>query len=147
MTQDNGVEELVQRIAREYDDLSRQLKVIAHYITHNRQQMVVVRILDVARACDVQPSAVVRFAQRFGFSGFSELQAVFRDAYASGTTGVGYQQRIQAVRHGRHCDRVKLRRDRRVQVGQCRGVIQQRDAREKARKLRSEPLAFALERS
>jgi DNA-binding MurR/RpiR family transcriptional regulator len=59
--------------------------------------MVVVRIRDVADACNVQPSAVVRFAQRFGFSGFSELQAVFRDAYATGVSTASYQQRIRAV--------------------------------------------------
>ena len=45
----------------------------------------------------MQASAVVRFAQRFGFSGFSELQAVFRDAYANGASEAGYRQRIQAV--------------------------------------------------
>jgi len=97
MAQDNAVEDLVQRFAREYDDLSKQLKRIAQYITEHRQQMVIVRILDVADACGVQPSAVVRFAQRFGFSGFSELQSVFRDAYASGATAASYKQRIQAV--------------------------------------------------
>ena len=97
MAQGNGVEELIQTIAHQYEALPRQLKAIAHFITQNRQQMVVVRILDVASACNVQPSAVVRFAQRFGFSGFSELQAVFRDAYASGTVAAGYQQRIQAA--------------------------------------------------
>lgn len=97
MTKENGIEELVQRIAHEYNELPKQLKSIAEYITQHRQQMVIVRILDVAHACGVQPSAVVRFAQRFGFSGFSELQAVFRDAYANGATTGGYQQRIQAV--------------------------------------------------
>ena len=96
MTQENAVEVLIQTIAQNYDQLPKQLKAIAGYITQNRQHMVVARILDVAKACDVQPSAVVRFAQRFGFSGFSELQAVFRDAYANGATA-GYQQRIQAV--------------------------------------------------
>lgn len=97
MGQDSRVESLVQQVAREYDELSKQLKVIAQYITEHRQQMVVVRIRDVADACNVQPSAVVRFAQRFGFSGFSELQAVFRDAYASGVSTASYQQRIRAV--------------------------------------------------
>ena len=80
MAQESRVEELVRRVAGEYDGLSKQLKTIAQYITGNRQQMVVVRIRDIADACGVQPSAVVRFAQHFGFSGFSELQAVFRDA-------------------------------------------------------------------
>jgi len=97
MAQDNRVGDLIQRVAREYDDLSRQLKLIAQYITEHRQQMVVVRIRDVADACGVQPSAVVRFAQHFGFSGYSDLQAVFRDAYASGTTAGNYHQRLQAV--------------------------------------------------
>jgi DNA-binding MurR/RpiR family transcriptional regulator len=32
----------------------------------------------VAAQCQVQPSAVVRFAKHFGFSGFSEMQAIFR---------------------------------------------------------------------
>ena len=97
MAQDNRVEDLIQRVAREYDDLSKQLKLIAQYITEHRQQMVVVRIRDVADACGVQPSAVVRFAQHFGFSGYSDLHAVFRDAYASGTTAGSYHQRLQAV--------------------------------------------------
>ncbi len=97
MAQDSKVEDLVQRVAREYDALSKQLKVIAKYITEHRQQMVVVRIRDVADACAVQPSAVVRFAQHFGFSGFSELQSVFRDAYSSGASTASYQQRIRAV--------------------------------------------------
>ena len=95
--QENSIEDLIQHIAQAYESLPKQLKSIAQYVTQHRQNMVVARILDVAHACDVQPSAVVRFAQRFGFSGFSELQAVFRDAYASGATEAGYRQRIQAV--------------------------------------------------
>lgn len=97
MPQDSRVEDLIQRISREYEELSKQLKMIAQYVTEHRQQMVVVRIQDVADSCGVQPSAVVRFAQRFGFTGFSELQAVFRDAYASGASAASYQQRIRAV--------------------------------------------------
>ena len=97
MAEENGVDELVKAIARDYDGLPRQLKAIARYITQSKQQLVVARILDVAKACAVQPSAVVRFAQRFGFSGFSELQAVFRDAYANGASTSEYHQRIQAV--------------------------------------------------
>ena len=112
MAQENGVDELMQRIAREYEDLSKQLKVIAQYVDQHRQQMVVVRIQELADACSVQPSAVVRFAQRFGFSGFSELQAVFRDAYASTTSTASYQQRIRAVidEHPAHMTSAELAR-------------------------------------
>ena len=97
MAQDSKVDDLVQRVASEYDELSKQLKTIAQYITEHRQRMVVVRIRDIADACNVQPSAVVRFAQHFGFSGFSELQAIFRDAYATSASASSYQQRIRAV--------------------------------------------------
>jgi DNA-binding MurR/RpiR family transcriptional regulator len=40
----------------------------------------------------------VRFAQRFGFSGFSDLQAVFRQAYTgAGGSQQSYQQRIRKL--------------------------------------------------
>jgi DNA-binding MurR/RpiR family transcriptional regulator len=45
----------------------------------------------------VHPSAVVRFAQRFGFSGFSDLQAVFRQAYTGQSSPQSYQQRIRKL--------------------------------------------------
>jgi DNA-binding MurR/RpiR family transcriptional regulator len=46
----------------------------------------------------VHPSAVVRFAQRFGYSGFSEMQAVFRNDYTEAVTPArSYQQRIRRV--------------------------------------------------
>ena len=56
------------------------------------------RIIDIARECEVHPSAIVRFSQRFGFSGFSEMQALFREAYTHKTTLVqNYQQRIRSM--------------------------------------------------
>ena len=46
----------------------------------------------------MQPSAVVRFAQRFGFAGFSAMQAVFRDDYAEQASPLlTYQQRIRTL--------------------------------------------------
>lgn len=88
----------MQRIAAEFDSLSKQLKVIATYIEQNQQTMMLQRITDIAAACEVQPSAVVRFAQRFGFAGFSDMQAVFRDAFSpQAKPPASYQQRIRSV--------------------------------------------------
>ena len=39
MAQSNKVEDLVQRVAREYDGLSKQLKLIAQYISSNRPDL------------------------------------------------------------------------------------------------------------
>jgi DNA-binding MurR/RpiR family transcriptional regulator len=92
------VDRLLARVAASYDELPRQLKSVARYVERHRARVMVDRIGDVARECAVQPSAVVRFAQRFGYPGFSALQAVFREDYtreaAAATT---YQQRIRRL--------------------------------------------------
>ncbi|WP_229799603.1 MurR/RpiR family transcriptional regulator [Vogesella fluminis] len=88
----------MQRISEEYEGLSKQLKVIAKYIEEHRTTLVLERITDIAQACEVQPSAIVRFAQRFGFSGFSDMQALFRDSFAPVQGNVNsYQKRIRTV--------------------------------------------------
>ena len=95
---DSQVDRLLARVAADYEALPRQLKSVAHYVEQHRARVMVDRIGDVARECAVQPSAVVRFAQRFGYAGFSAMQAVFRDDYtqqaAASTT---YQQRIRRL--------------------------------------------------
>ncbi|RKQ57855.1 RpiR family transcriptional regulator [Vogesella indigofera] len=96
----NGItaDQLMQRISEEYEGLSKQLKVIAKYIEEHRPTLVLERITDIAQACEVQPSAIVRFAQRFGFSGFSDMQALFRDSFAPAQGNVNnYQKRIRTV--------------------------------------------------
>lgn len=92
------VDRLLSRVAADYDDLPRQLKSVARYVEQQRARVMVDRIGDIARACEVQPSAVVRFAQRFGYPGFSALQAVFRDDYTQQSApSSSYQQRIRRL--------------------------------------------------
>jgi DNA-binding MurR/RpiR family transcriptional regulator len=91
-----GVDELMERIAAGYESLPRQLKSIASYIEEHRSRVMMDRVSDIAQACNVHPSAVVRFSKHFGFSGFSELQAVFRRAYTEQVTPIeSYQQRVR----------------------------------------------------
>jgi DNA-binding MurR/RpiR family transcriptional regulator len=98
MAELSSVEELMQRITDEYDSLPRQLKSIATYIEQHRSSLMVDRTSDIAAHCGVQPSAVVRFAQRFGFKGFSEMQALFRQAYTEQANPTqNYQQRIRKL--------------------------------------------------
>jgi DNA-binding MurR/RpiR family transcriptional regulator len=93
-----SVDELMQRIADSYESLPRQLKSVATYIEQHRSSVVVDRTSDIATSCGVHPSAVVRFAQRFGFSGFSDLQAVFKQAYTGqNPSAQSYQQRIRKL--------------------------------------------------
>jgi DNA-binding MurR/RpiR family transcriptional regulator len=74
-----SADQTIKRISSEYESLSKQLKVIALHIEKNRDHVGIEGIQELARQCNVQPSAVVRFAKHFGFSGFSELQSIFRD--------------------------------------------------------------------
>ena len=93
-----NAERLLQLITDEYDTLPRQLKRIASYMSQQSDRIMVDRISDIARECEVHPSAIVRFSQRFGFSGFSEMQALFRTAYTHKTSPVhNYQQRIRSM--------------------------------------------------
>ncbi|WP_348971051.1 MurR/RpiR family transcriptional regulator [Pseudomonas atacamensis] len=93
-----NAERLLQMISEEYDALPRQLKRVASYISQQSERIMVERISDIARECEVHPSAIVRFSQRFGFSGFSEMQALFRQAWTHKTTPAqNYQQRIRSL--------------------------------------------------
>jgi DNA-binding MurR/RpiR family transcriptional regulator len=93
-----NAERLLQLITDEYEALPRQLKRIASYISQQSDRIMVDRISDIARECEVHPSAIVRFSQRFGFSGFSEMQALFRSAYTHKASPVqNYQQRIRSM--------------------------------------------------
>ena len=83
MPEKTTVDELLQRISQEYESLSRQLKVIARHIEQHRDHLGLEGIQDVAVQCGVQPSAVVRFAKHFGFSGYTELQRIFRDGLSA----------------------------------------------------------------
>jgi DNA-binding MurR/RpiR family transcriptional regulator len=76
------VEQLLQRISEEYEGLSKQLKIIARHIERNRDRLGIEGIRELAEQCEVQPSAVVRFAKHFGLSGFAEMQRIFREGLA-----------------------------------------------------------------
>ncbi len=92
------VERLLKQISAEYEQLSRQLKLIARYVEEHRDHIGLDGIQDVARHCGVQPSAVVRFAKHFGFSGFSEMQKVFRDVLSRQIApSRNYKARIREV--------------------------------------------------
>lgn len=97
-------DEFLQRLVREHGQLSRQLKLIGAYIEQHRDHVALERIQDIADHCGVQPSAVVRFAKHFGFSGFSEMQSLFRaDISTQIAPSRSYQNRIrEAVARSDH---------------------------------------------
>ena len=95
-------EALIKAIAHDFEMLSRQLKAIARHVEQHRSQLGIQSIQEVATLCEVQPSAVVRFAKHFGFTGFTALQKLFRDGLAQQISpSRSYQSRIrQAIESG-----------------------------------------------
>lgn len=72
------VEPLLAHIGSEFGILSKQLKTIARYVAQHTETLGDEKIENLARSCNVQPSAVVRFAKHFGFHGYRDFKAVFR---------------------------------------------------------------------
>jgi DNA-binding MurR/RpiR family transcriptional regulator len=91
-------EALIHAMADQFDSLSKQLKTIGQYVEQHRGQLGIQSIQQVAENCQVQPSAVVRFAKHFGFSGFSELQKLFREGLARQISpSRDYQSRLRGA--------------------------------------------------
>jgi len=96
--QNDSLEDLLQAIKRDFQDLSPQLQSIATSLEKNREKLALMGIQDVARECAVQPSAVVRFAKRFGFRGFTALQALLKEhAHQQLSAITEYQGRIRSL--------------------------------------------------
>jgi DNA-binding MurR/RpiR family transcriptional regulator len=92
------VEELLERVRTEFPRLSPQLQTIARYLEQNRASVTVDRIQAIAANCGVQPSAVVRFAQRLGFDGFSDLQGLYHSEFTTRTSPTqSYRGRIRTM--------------------------------------------------
>lgn len=80
-----GVAPLLDSIGREHDQLSRQLYIIARYVLQHHRHIGREKIVNLAHSCNVQPSAVVRFAKHFGFHGYRDFKAVFQRDACTGT--------------------------------------------------------------
>lgn len=92
------VEEFRIRLADEAEGLPKRLRQCAEYIAANTDRIAVSTVADIAAGAQVPPSAVMRFCQIMGFSGFSEMQRLFREAYAPGFPD--YATRLGNLRTG-----------------------------------------------
>lgn len=79
-----SVTELRERLASISEGLPRRLRQCADYVAANLDRIAVSTVAEVAIGAEVPPSAVMRFCQILGYSGYSEMQRLFRDAYAPG---------------------------------------------------------------
>ena len=74
--------EFRERLAAVSDGLPRRLQACATHVAANMDRIAVSTVAELAAKANVAPSAFMRFCQILGFSGFSEMQRLFRDSYA-----------------------------------------------------------------
>lgn len=82
MTAPQSVDELVARIESGSDALPKRLRQCAAFLQNHLDRVAISTVAELADAAGVQPSTFMRFCQAVGFSGFSEMQALFRTEYA-----------------------------------------------------------------
>ena len=89
-------DELQAEITRRFPALSRQLQRIARFTLEHPQDVALDTVAAAAAKVEVQPSAMVRFAQAMGFGGYTDMQRLFRDRLVQ--RSVSYRERIAAMR-------------------------------------------------
>jgi DNA-binding MurR/RpiR family transcriptional regulator len=78
--------------------LPKRLSQVAAYALDNPEEMAFATTASIAAAAVVQPSTLVRFAQQFGFDGFSSLQQLFRARLRERNST--YEDRLRLIREG-----------------------------------------------
>jgi DNA-binding MurR/RpiR family transcriptional regulator len=89
-------EDLKDLMARSYPGMSKQLQRIARFALEQPDELALGTVAALAQANEVQPSAMIRFANSLGYSGFSETQQVFRGHLLRRSDS--YRERIQQMR-------------------------------------------------
>ncbi|MEQ1899260.1 MAG: MurR/RpiR family transcriptional regulator [Devosia sp.] len=75
--------------------LPKRLIQVAAYALDNPDEVAFRTAASIAGAASVQPSTLVRFAQQFGFEGFSSLQQIFRARLMERTSS--YEERLRLL--------------------------------------------------
>ncbi len=77
-TAPHNVDAFQARLIEVSDRLPKKLRQCADYVAAHSDKIAVSTVAEMAEGAGVQPSAFVRFCQVMGFSGYSEMQRIFR---------------------------------------------------------------------
>jgi DNA-binding MurR/RpiR family transcriptional regulator len=83
------------RIAERYDSLSNRLQQIAKFVLDHPNDIALETVVVIAERAGVPPSALIRFAQALGYTGFREMQRVFQAPLASRSPS--YAERVRGL--------------------------------------------------
>ncbi|KJY70663.1 transcriptional regulator [Vibrio coralliilyticus] len=104
MTVENSQVELVpadldtlrDRVVKRYDRLSQRLQQVADFVMAQPMLVAVETMATIAEQANVPLSTLSRFANTMGFSGFSQMQALFREQYLNRPRD--YKERVRQAR-------------------------------------------------
>ncbi|NQZ32071.1 MAG: MurR/RpiR family transcriptional regulator [Oceanospirillaceae bacterium] len=85
--------ELMAVVTEQYATLSKRLSQVAQYLLDNPDEIAFGTVAVISKDAGVHPSTLVRFANTFGYSGFSEMQGLFQQELLQDTPS--YQERIR----------------------------------------------------
>ncbi len=91
-----SLEEFQDRLVEITGTLPKRLRQCADYVALNTDIIAVSTVADLAKAAGVQPSAFMRFCQLMGFSGYTQMQRMFRDTFTK--RWPDYATRLEALR-------------------------------------------------
>ncbi len=91
-----SVEAFHHRLREISDTLPKRMKQCAEYLAAHSDRIALGTVAEMAAGAQVQPSAMMRFCQIMGFSGYSEMQKLFRESVAQGFPD--YASRLAALR-------------------------------------------------
>ena len=91
----DGLRTLVEEC---FEGLPPRLQSAVRFLMDHPAETAVETVKVLAEGAGVQPSVMIRLAQALGYSGFSHMQAVFRDALLSQSQSYGERVRTHATR-------------------------------------------------
>lgn len=89
-------DELRKRVTARYESLSPRLQQAARYLLDHPKDVAFSTVAKISESAGVTPSTLIRLANTFDFSGFSEMQGLFRARLVDELPN--YTERIRAVR-------------------------------------------------
>ena len=99
-------EALRAAITERHGSLSKRLRQIANYALDHPTDMAIETIAVIAKRAEVQPSALIRFAKSFDYTGFSQMQRAFQTRIAE--RSASYKERVRAAQDAEIKDELGL---------------------------------------
>jgi DNA-binding MurR/RpiR family transcriptional regulator len=88
-------DELQTRITERHAALSKRLQQVSHYVLEHTDSVAFDTLAEIAQEAGVHASTLVRFANAFGYSGFSDMQKLFKARFLEEQPN--YSERIRLL--------------------------------------------------